>query len=354
MMIIGGMHSQVNSSVNPLPLNKIILPFGFKIEVYAQGVEDARALDFADDSTLFVGTGKAGRIYAVRPDRKVIVLAEGLDRPAGLDFYEGDLYVAEVTRIIRYENVLDSLGQSPQAVVINANLPADTMHAAKFLRVGYDGKIYFAVNANCNACMISDNWHGRILRVSADGSLLEYYSEGVRDVGGFDWSPWDRVMWFTENGRASRNEGPAPDELNKASVAGMHFGFPFMAGKDNDPQYWILRPKGRLFTTPTQLFAPRSSPSGMRFYDGEMFGSKYKGGIFVAENGAGDKSGYRVSFVQMDSGQAVGILAFASGWLQNGVPWGRPADVQPGPDGALYVSDSMAGVIYRIYRSSAK
>ncbi len=115
--------SQVNPPVGPLPLNKIILPFGFKIEVYAQGVEDARALDFADDSTLFVGTGKAGRIYAVRPDRKVIVLAEGLDRPAGLDFYEGDLYVAEVTRIIRYENVLDSLGQSPQAVVINANLP---------------------------------------------------------------------------------------------------------------------------------------------------------------------------------------------------------------------------------------
>ena len=337
-----------------IPIDKLILPEGYKIEVYASGLPDARAMDFGDDGTLFVGSLSAGKIYAITKDRQVIIVDEGLEMPAGLDFYEGDLYVAEVSRIIKYENILAEMGSNPGPVVINGNFPKEDRQGWKFIRIGPDHKMYIPVSAGCNACLPDSAWHARILRMTLDGSSLEIFASGVRDCQGIDWDPTLGVMWFTDMGRDDLGDNFPPDELNKAIIDSQHFGFPYVAGGKPDMQFWPQKPRNVPFTNAAKELPPHSGVQGLRFYTGKMFEEKYRGGIFIAEHGYWGrtlKAGYKVSFVPLNKeGRPMGYEVFCEGWLQDEFPWGRPADVQPGPDGALYVSDDLAGCIYRIYR----
>jgi glucose/arabinose dehydrogenase len=335
-------------------LSKIMLPKGFKIEIYTDKVPNARAMDFAEDSTLFVGSMMEGKVYAVRPDRSVVVIDDSLEMPTGLDYYEGDLYVAEISRILKYEDILQSMDQSPEPIVLNGNFPKDRWHGWKFIRVGPDGKLYVPVGAPCNVCLPDGVWYQRILRMTLDGKQLEYFAEGVRNTVGFDWNPASGTFWFTDNGRDEMGDDLPPDELNKALVDGQHFGFPYVHGKYVlDPEFWPQRPRNIGFTTPARELPAHVASLGMRFYTGEMFDEKYRGGIFIAEHGSwnrSEKTGYRISFVPVMEDRATGYEVFAGGWLQGETPWGRPADVQVGPDGSLFVSDDMAGCIYRIYK----
>ncbi|MCK9399177.1 MAG: PQQ-dependent sugar dehydrogenase [Bacteroidales bacterium] len=334
-------------------LEKIMLPKGYKIEVYAIGVTNARAMDFAEDGTLFVGSMEEGKVYAIRPDRSVIIIDDSLEMPAGLDYYEGDLYVSGISRILKYENILQTVNTSPKPVVVNSNFPSDKLHGWKFIRVGPDGKLYIPVGAPCNVCLPDKVWYARIMRMSLDGKVLEYYAEGVRNTVGFDWDPASGVLWFTDNGRDDMGDDIPPDELNKARVDGQHFGFPYIHGKIIDPEFWPQRPKSGVFTTPALELPAHVAALGMRFYTGEMFDKKYKGGIFIAEHGSWNRSkktGYRISYVNIDEERAIGYEVFAAGWLQGETAWGRPADVQVGPDGSLFISDDLAGCIYRIYK----
>jgi glucose/arabinose dehydrogenase len=334
-------------------LSRIMLPKGYKIEIYTDKVPNARAMDFAEDGTLFVGSMGEGKVYAVRPDRSVLILDDSLEMPTGLDYYDGDLYVAAISRILKYEDILQNLDAVPDPVVINANFPSDRWHGWKFIRVGPEGKLYIPVGAPCNVCLPDEVWYGRILRMTLDGQSLEYIAEGIRNTVGFDWDPALGEMWFTENGRDEMGDDFPPDELNKIAVAGGHFGFPFMNSKTIDPEYWPQRPKNKSFTTPMYELPAHIAPLGMRFYTGKMFDEKYRGGIFIAEHGSWNRSkktGYRVSYLMVKEGRAISYEIFAGGWLQGETPWGRPADVQVGPDGSLFVSDDMAGCIYRIFK----
>jgi glucose/arabinose dehydrogenase len=345
--------SQVQvAPMNSTGLDKIMLPKGYKIEVYASGVVNAREMDFAEDGTLFAGSTDAGKVYAIRPDRSVIVIDDSLEMPAGLDYYNGDLYVSEISRILKYENILQTADSSPIPLVLNSNFPSDTLHGWKFIRVGPDGKLYIPVGAPCNACIPENKWYSRILMMSLDGKSLEYYAEGVRNVGGFDWDASSGVLWFTDRGREDMGEDFPPDELNSAPVDGGHFGFPYINGKVLDPEFWPKRPQNRVFTTPALALPAHIGVSGMRFYTGGMFDKKYKGGIFIAEQGSLNRSenaGYRISYITFFDDRAIGYEVFAAGWQEGDTAWGRPADVQVGPDGSLFVSDDLAGCIYRIY-----
>jgi glucose/arabinose dehydrogenase len=331
----------------------ILLPKGFKIEVYAKGIINAREMDIAEDGTLFAGSSTAGKVYAIRPDRSVIIIDDGLNNPAGLDYYKGDLYIAEVSRILKYGNIMQKLDGSPKPVVVNGNFPKDTINGLKFIRVGPDGMLYIPVGMPCNVCLPDKTWYGRIFRMSLDGNLIEEFADGVRNAGGFDWDPVLQLFWFTDNGRNDMGKDVPEDELNKAIVTGQHFGFPYFNAGIPDPAFSVQRPKGAVFTNASKKLDAHSAPLGMRFYTGKMFDESYQGGIFIAEHGSSEgkyNSGCRISFIPMEENRAVGYQVFASGWLQNGNAWGRPADVQVGNDGSLFVSDELAGCIYRIYK----
>lgn len=334
-------------------LSMIMLQSGFKIEIYTDKVPDAWQMAFAGDGTLFVGSMDAGKIYAVRPDRSVYIIDDSLDMPAGLDYFNGDLYVAEVSGIIKYKNVLECLEEEQKPKVVNANFPREGINAWRFIRIGEDSKIYIPMGVTCNDCYPDSTWQARILRMSLDGKELEYFIEGVRNPMGFDWDPATRVFWFIDNSSDDKGDKTWPDEMNRAMTSGVHYGFPYVHGNELDPAYWPLRPKNMSFTTAAWEFPPHVGAQGMCFYTGQMFDKKYRGGIFIAEHGSsykGKKAGFRISYITVIQGRPLTYEVVASGWLQGDQAWGRPVDVTTGPDGALYVSDEKAGCIYRIYK----
>ncbi|MCY4545508.1 MAG: sorbosone dehydrogenase family protein [Gemmatimonadetes bacterium] len=345
-----------NPETDPF-LSRIRLPEGFRIAVYARGVENARAMAMGPGGTLFVGSRRAGNVYAVR-DRdgdfaadEVIVLDRGLRMPSGVAFRDGALYVAEVSRVLRYDDIENRLEDPPEPVVVNAGFPSDRHHGWKFIRFGPDGKLYVPVGAPCNVCERSDPRYATIMRMNPDGSDLEVYVSGVRNTVGFDWHPATGELWFTDNGRDLMGNDIPADELNRVTEPGQHFGFPYHHGIGvPDPEYGGKRPLDSM-VAPAQELGPHVAAVGMRFYTGGMFPSEYRHQVFIAEHGSWNrdsKIGYRITLVRLDGNDAVGYEDFAAGWLEDEEVYGRPADVEVMPDGSLLVSDDYAGMIYRI------
>ncbi len=306
---------------------------------------------------LFVGTRKTGRVYAL-VDRdgdfkadQTILLAKGLRMPNGVAFKNGHLFVAEVHRVIRFDNIVGNLVPGAPYLVVNDSLPTDRRHGWKFIRFGPDGKLYLPVGAPCNVCREQDHRFATIMRMNADGSGLEVFAEGVRNSVGFDWHPQTRELWFTDNGRDWLGDDFPPDELNHAPAAGRHFGFPYVHGSNApDPVFGDQAPQ-REFQPPAWELAPHAAALGMRFYTGNMFPLEYRGQIFIAEHGSWNRSepiGYRISLVRLKNGRPASYEVFASGWLTDGKVLGRPVDLEILTDGSMLVSDDDAGRIYRI------
>ena len=339
-----------------LPLNKIGLPDGFEISIYASDVPGARSMALGPNGTLFVGT-RVGKVYAIvdrnRNNRadEVITVARGLRMPNGVAFRGGALYVGEVSRVLRYDNIEARLSNPPTPVVVNDTFPGDRHHGWKFIRFGPDGQLYVPVGAPCNVCERSDGHYALIMRMNPDGTGLEVFARGVRNTVGFDWHPETKTLWFTDNGRDWLGDDVPPDELNHAPRKGLHFGFPYCHGGDiSDPEFGEKHACEE-FVPPAMKLGPHVAAIGMRFYTGTMFPDRYRNQIFIAEHGSWNRStpiGYRVTLVRLEENRAVTYEVFAEGWLQGNAAWGRPADVLVMPDGALLVSDDRAGVIYRI------
>jgi glucose/arabinose dehydrogenase len=338
-----------------ISLSGIKLPPGFTIEVFVRNVPGARSLALGDKGTIFVGTRDEGKVYAIRnpgsPQAEVITLARGLNMPNGVAFRDGALYVAEISRVIRFDDIEDHLKNPPQPILVNGSFPHEKHHGWKFIRFGPDGRLYVPVGAPCNVCESKDPRFATIMRMDPDGKNLEIFARGVRNTVGFDWYPTSHELWFTDNGRDLLGDDTPPDELNRAVAAGLHFGFPYWHGREiPDPQFGGKLKKGEF--VPPEIELPAHVASlGMRFYTGAMFPTEYHNQIFIAEHGSWNRSvpnGYRVSLVRLQGNRAVSYRVFAEGWLSGGEAWGRPVDLQVMPDGSLLVSDDRAGAIYRI------
>jgi glucose/arabinose dehydrogenase len=346
-----------------LHVEKIQLPAGFKIELFADHVPDARSMTLSPSGTLFVGTREEGKVYAIpnaasgkKPD-KVLTLAEKLNMPNGVAFKDGSLYVAEINRILRFDNVEEKLKANPNGLtrikpaVIYNQLPSDRHHGWKFIAFGPDGYLYIPIGAPCNVCEKSDPRYASITRIKPDGTGFDIFAKGIRNTVGFDWDPKTHELWFTDNGRDLLGNLTPPDELDHAPKAGMNFGFPKCLGDGKpDPELGKGADCSK-FTAPVQELSAHTAALGMRFYRGKMFPSEYQGQIFIAEHGSWNRQppfGYRITRVRLSGNKAAQYAPFAEGWLQGAQAWGRPVDVQELPDGSLLVSDDDAGVIYRI------
>lgn len=336
-------------------LSSIRLPEGFRIEVYADQVPDARSLALGSNGTVFVGSRSAGNVYALvdldddgKSDR-TITIASGLDTPNGVAFKNGSLFVAEIDRVIRYDGIESRLENPPSPVVVKEGLPSESAHGWKVIRFGPDEKLYIAIGAPCNICEPVEP-QGTISRMNPDGSQFEVYARGIRNSVGFDWSPTTGELWFTDNGRDWLGNDVPSDELNRAPEPGMDFGFPYChAGNISDPQYGQEHSCSE-FVSPEALLGAHVAALGMRFYTGPQFPEEYLGQIFIAEHGSWNRDlpiGYRVVLARIENG-TVHTETFADGWLQGSSAWGRPVDVQVMPDGALLVSDDSADAVYRI------
>jgi hypothetical protein len=338
-----------------LPLERIQLPPGFEISVFASDLPYARSLALGANQTVFVGT-RASSVYALRyagaKATGVTTLASDLKLPNGVAFRDGALYVAEVNRILRFDDVENYLGAMtrPRAVVVTDRFPRETHHGWKFIRFGPDGWLYVPVGAPCNICE-PDPQHALISRIKPDGSGYEVFARGIRNSVGFDWDPRSKELWFTDNGRDMLGDDLPSDELNHAPKAGMHFGYPYChQGDTADPEFGRKRVCAE-FAPPAAKLGAHVASLGMRFYTGDSFPAEYRNNIFVAEHGSWNRSrkiGYRIARVVVEGGRVTRHEVFAEGWLQNDSAWGRPVDLEVMPDGSLLVSDDLAGVIYRI------
>ncbi|MFT7583273.1 MAG: glucose/arabinose dehydrogenase, partial [Myxococcota bacterium] len=233
------------------------VPEGFAITVWADHVARARSLARGDAGTVFVGTrtDSEGRVHALQDldgDHQAdtqFVIDRGLNRPNGVAFHKGALYVAEVSRLLRYDGIETRLDDPPEPVVVTDTWPTDAMHGWKFIRQGPDGGLYVPVGAPCNICLKTDKRYASILRMGFDGTNQRVIAHGVRNTVGFDWHPVTGELWFTDNGRdnISRdpaiNDGSPPDELNRLRQVGQHFGYPFChGGIVSDPEFGKQRP----------------------------------------------------------------------------------------------------------------
>ena len=349
----------ISSASAALPIEKIKLPPGFEISVFAEDVVNARSLALGDAQTLFVSTRTQGKVYAIKHNgtkaQKIITIASGLNQPNGVAFRKGALYVAEVNRILRYDNIEAQLDNPPKPVVISTQYPSDTHHGWKFIRFGPDGLLYVPIGAPCNICEPGDPY-ASITRINVDtpNAKPEIFARGIRNTVGFDWNPKTGELWFTDNGRDMLGDDIPPEELNRAGKAGQHFGYPYCHGGDiADPEFGSKR-KCDEFTPPEVKFQAHSAGLGLRFYTGNSFPAEYRNQIFIAQHGSWNrtkKSGYKIVTVDTNTknGQKPEYKIFAEGWLDDkDNVWGRPVDVLVLADGSLLVSDDTANAIYRI------
>lgn len=339
----------------------IALPPGFSIHYYAQSVPGARSMALSPSGVVYVGTRGEGNVYALLdPNQDAVVdevktIASGLNSPNGVAFHDGALYVAEINRILRFDDIESRLDDPPAPEVLYDGFPSDAWHGWKYLRFGPDGYLYVPVGAPCNVCETGDSLYGTITRLDLGGGSPEVIARGVRNSVGFDWDPQTGELWFTDNGRDDLGDDLPPDELNhlapQDAADPQHFGFPYChAGTIADPEYGELRTCEE-FVAPAMPLGPHVASLGMRFYTGEMFPSEYRNQIFIAEHGSWNRSepiGYRITLVRVEEGQALSYEVFADGWLRDGRPVGRPVDLLMLPDGSLLVSDDAAGAVYRI------
>ena len=345
------------------------LPSGFRISLFTPKPMGAiRFMAFSPDGILFVSRPSTAGLYAdwrggaviALPDSdqdgvvdEVMRVIEGLrDSPHGLAFYGGYLYLAEHSKVSRYPYLGEGkVGDTPEVIV---DLPFGRGHLSRTLGIDRSDKMYVSIGSSCNLCEESDQRRATLMEYNPDGSGERVFAEGVRNSVGFVFHPGTGEIWATENGRDNLGDDLPPDEINILR-SGQNYGWPYCYGKNiPDPAF---DDPARCSTAQESLhdLQAHSAPLGLRFVESSQFPDEWQGDLLVAYHGSWNRrepTGYKVVRLVVDGSSVVAEEDFIKGWmLDNGTSVGRPVDLIFGPqDGALYISDDKAGVIYRVTR----
>lgn len=325
---------------------------GCSVSLLASDLPKARHMVMGAKGTLFVGS-MAGNVYALTLDggsvKRQRIVVKGLTDPSGVAFKNGTLYVADRTRIVRFNNIEDNLDNPGAPVMVIDGLPDKARHDAHAMGFGPDGKLYVAVGSPCNTCEANNDEFGTIVRVNGDGSGKEVVARGIRNSVGFDWHPQSKELWFTDNGQDELGPDEPNDELNRVTKLGEHFGFPYCHDRDiTDPEFGQKR-ACREFTPPAFGLQAHVAALGMRFDPAAASGET---SMLVARHGSHPPTrvGYDVVRVFGKTNEPLRMEPFLTGFLRGMSYWGRPVDVLMMADGSVLVSDDLNGAIYRVAR----
>lgn len=337
---------------------RLAAPAGMRVQVYSADVPLARVMLFTPDGDLIVSRTRAGVVSLLERDRNADGIADGhrvlfdnLDGPHGLALHDGWLYVAERTSISRVR--FDSATGMPSGAFerILTGLTTDGFHQTKTIGIGPDGWLYLAHGSSCNACVEKDPRRATVMRLRPDGSGAEIYATGLRNSVGFDWAPWDGALYATDNGRDLLGDDFPPDELNRIEQ-GRFYGWPYVNGFGvADPDLGGEYAGDPVPTHPVHGFRPHNAPLGIHFLRAAKLPAGYERTALVALHGSWNRStpdGYKVVALRWRDDGTIEESDFLSGFLNEDGIIGRPAFVTEGPDGAIYVSDDYAGVVYRV------
>ena len=334
----------------------VTLPAGFTISVFASGLGSPRFLTLDPSGTLLVSIPSQGRVVAL-PDRdgrgkaEPVTVVEGLDRPHGLAWQDGQLYVAEMGRVLRF-HYDPATRKATRAAVVVPNLPGGG-HWTRTIVFGPDGRLYVSVGSSCNVCREPDRRRAAIVRYNADGSGEDLFATGMRNAVGLAFATTTGALWATVNERDWRGDDLPPDYITEVKAHGF-YGWPdcmIVRGQPVVDERFARGDRCPTVTPPTVEIQAHSAPLGLAFYTGRLFPAAYHGDLFVAFHGSWNRSvptGYKVVRVRFKDGKPAGVEDFATGWLHDGRVLGRPVDLVVGRDGALYLSDDSAGQVDRI------
>ncbi|HSD62018.1 MAG TPA: PQQ-dependent sugar dehydrogenase [Burkholderiales bacterium] len=348
---------------NEIPLDKLKLPQGFKVEIWASGMPGARAMAQGDKGKIYIGTRAIGRVYEVTDaggKRVSRVVVDKLVQPAGVAFADGSLYVIAINKVLRFEGIEDKPEVQPVDLTDKFKLPPEQHHNWKYIAFGPDKKLYVPFGAPCNICEPPAEY-AQLRRYNPDGSGMEVLARGLRNTQGFDWDPKTGDLWFTDHGRDWMGDDGPQDELNRMPKAGLNFGFPYCHADGVADQDFKKQDACKGVTLPVALMGPHAAGMGVRFYTGEMFPAEYKNTMFVARKGSWNRSkkfGYDLVNVRIGAdGTSAQVTPFMTGFLdpQTDNFWGRPTYIHQMKDGSLLVTDEQLGAIYRVsYRGDKK
>lgn len=338
-------------------LSHLRLPPGFTITEFAR-VPEARSLtQSAQGGAIFVGS-RGGVLHALvdkdADGRAELVteLAADLDIPNGVAVRDGQLFIALNDRIVSWrisKNPSENFGAVTE---ILDGLPDDGHHGWRYAKFGPDGKLYVSIGAPCNICD-PEGLEGTIIRLNPDGTGSEVVARGIRNSVGFDWHSASGELWFTDNGADRMGDDLPPEEFNRMSQTGLHYGFPYEGGQGVKLTGYEDLASPEPTIRAEVVFQAHTAPLGVTFYTAETFPKDYKGDAFIAQHGSWNRSekvGYRVMRVKFDNaGNPIGQEVFIDGWLTaDGDVLGRPVDIMQTPDGSLLISDDHQDVVYRV------
>ena len=351
------------------------VPAGFKVEQFAEGLENPRLLRAAPNGDVFVAESEPGRIKVFRgigADGKaasVHVFATGLTLPFGIAFYPPGpnpryVYVANTNSVVRFPYHNGDLEASGAAQVIVPNIPGFGRltgggHWTRDIAFSPDGKrMFVSVGSRQNiddADQTPEEFHrADILVADPDGANLKVYAWGIRNPVGIAISPLTGELWASVNERDALGDNLPPDYITHVQEGGF-YGWPwYYIGPHQDPRLEGKHPELRdKVIVPDVLLMPHNASLELLFYGGKQFPAQYRGGIFAAEHGSWNRAlrtGYEVVYVPLQNGHATGEYQdFMSGFVTDaGDVWGRPVGVAVAPDGSLLVSDDGGNCVWRV------
>jgi len=346
------------------------VPAGFKVELYATGLDQPRLIRTAPNGDFFVAESRLGEIRVFRgitaegAPQQSATFAKGLKRPFGINFYPPGpdpqwVYVGDTDSVVRFPYRNGDLEARGPAEHI-ADLPSGGGHWTRDIQFAPDGKKMFVSvgsgsNINDPDTTPEEKDRADVLEFNPDGSAMGVYAYGIRNCVGMAIQSKTGALWCSVNERDGLGDNLVPDYITRVHEGGF-YGWPWWyMGKHQDPRHDGKHPELKdKVITPDVILDPHNASLQLTFYDGNQFPAKYRGDIFAAEHGSWNRSmrvGYELIRVPLDrSGNAIGAYEdFMTGFVVNNKQvWGRPVGVTVAPDGSLLVTDDGSKSIWRI------
>jgi glucose/arabinose dehydrogenase len=330
------------------------VPKGFAVSIFASGLKHPRFMELAPNGDVFLSEPDAGKITLLH-DGKAVDFATGFNKPHGLAFHDGALYVADLIAVWKLDYKDGALKAGARTRITKDGFGPLGGHFSRDIAFDREGRLYIAIGSMSN---VDEEPPPRaaVNKIDAQGHLSIFVS-GTRNPVGLVLKPGTDDLYITVNERDGYGDALVPDYFTHIGQ-GDFFGWPYAySGPHADPTYGAKRPDLVAKTkTPDVLFASHSAPLGIAFYEGSQFPAEYKGDAFVSLHGSwnsGKPTGYKVVRVHFVDGKPVGdyqdfVTGFWDGSSSPAKVWGRPVGLLVMKDGSLLVSDDAGKTVWRV------
>jgi glucose/arabinose dehydrogenase len=372
---------------------RLQVPEGFALNTYVSGLNEPRLMTVGPDGNLYVAERGGSAVIrlpdadgdGVADERQVV--AENLNAPHNVEWFEDSLYVAATGIVLRLtdQNGDGDMLDEGEVETVTDNIPSTGVHTSRTLHFGPDGKLYVSAGSSGNNDIESDRRRASIMRFNVDGTIPEdnpfvddpdetrrpVWAEGLRNSVDFLFLP-DGRLWADHNGSDMLGDDLPPEEIVIEVEKGMHYGWPYCytaeqgvvpedATEVHDERVAFDDRVADCSEVVPGLFTDlaHQAPLGMVLYNQSAFPAEYQGSLFVAYHGSwnsGNPRDCKVQWIAVQDGQPVDSQPFVTGFRDSDTQqcddaWGRPAGVAVGANGELFISDDKNGNIYRVVYS---